>query len=60
MNKKNRPVKVLILSCLYISMGTIGFAYHFRETMPPTRDTRSRLESKESDAWRDGSPLSVN
>jgi hypothetical protein len=33
MNKKNRPVTVLIIAGLYISMGTIGFAYHFREMM---------------------------
>ena len=39
MNKKNRPVNVLILSCLYISMGTIGFAYHFREMMAFQQDS---------------------
>ena len=29
MNRGKRPVSVLILSCLYIAVGTIGFAYHF-------------------------------
>jgi hypothetical protein len=29
MNLGKRPVSVLILSCLYIAVGTIGFAYHF-------------------------------
>jgi hypothetical protein len=33
MNTKKRPVTVLIIAGLYISMGTIGFAYHFREMM---------------------------
>ncbi len=33
MNEKNRPVTVLIIAALYISMGTIGFAYHFRAMM---------------------------
>ena len=31
MNESKRPVKVLLLSCLYIAVGAIGFAYHFRE-----------------------------
>jgi hypothetical protein len=33
MNKKDRPVTVLIVAGLFILMGTIGFAYHFREMM---------------------------
>jgi hypothetical protein len=31
MNATNRPVSVWILSCLYIAVGTIGFAYYFPE-----------------------------
>jgi hypothetical protein len=33
MNKTSRPVTVLIVAGLYILMGAIGFAYHFRELM---------------------------
>jgi hypothetical protein len=33
MNKTGRPVTVLIVAGLYILMGAIGFAYHFRELM---------------------------
>jgi hypothetical protein len=29
MNLHKCPVSILILSCLYIAVGTIGFAYHF-------------------------------
>ena len=29
MNRSERPVSVLIISCLYIAVGTIGFTYHF-------------------------------
>jgi hypothetical protein len=29
MSLANRPLSVLLLSCLYIAVGTIGFAYHF-------------------------------
>jgi hypothetical protein len=31
MNENKRPLPVTILGCLYIVMGTVGFAYHFRE-----------------------------
>jgi hypothetical protein len=31
MNANQRPVTVLILSCLYIAVGAIGFAYHLRD-----------------------------
>lgn len=31
MNLTKRPLPVLILSCLYIAVGTIGFIYHFSE-----------------------------
>ena len=33
MNATRRPVSVWILSCLYIAVGTIGFAYYFPELM---------------------------
>ena len=29
MNLAKRPLSVLVLSCVYIAVGTIGFAYHF-------------------------------
>ena len=31
MNATKRPVSVWILSCLYIAVGTIAFAYYFPE-----------------------------
>jgi hypothetical protein len=31
MSASKRPVSVLILSCLYITVGAVGFAYHFPE-----------------------------
>ncbi len=31
MNSTKRPLPVLILSCLYIAVGTTGFVYHFSE-----------------------------
>jgi uncharacterized membrane protein YhdT len=31
MSARKRPVSVLILSCLYITVGAVGFAYHFPE-----------------------------
>lgn len=33
MNSMKRPLPVLILSCLYIAVGTMGFVYHFSELM---------------------------
>ncbi len=33
MNSNQRPRSVLILACAYISIGAIGFAYHFRELL---------------------------
>jgi len=29
MNLRQRPLSILVLSCLYIAIGTIGFVYHF-------------------------------
>jgi hypothetical protein len=31
MNANKRPISVTILACVYLSVGAIGFAYHFRE-----------------------------
>jgi hypothetical protein len=33
MNSTNRPITVWVLSCLYIAVGAIGFAYHLLELM---------------------------
>lgn len=33
MNTSKRPVSVLILACLYIAVGAIGFVFHFPELM---------------------------
>jgi len=30
---KKRPLPVTILACIYIGVGTVGFAYHLREIM---------------------------
>ena len=39
MNATMRPVSVWILSCLYIAVGTIGFAYYFPELMAHQDDS---------------------
>ena len=39
MNATMRPVSVWILSCLYIAVGTIGFAYYFSELMAHQDDS---------------------
>lgn len=31
MNSNKRPVSVTIVACVYLAVGVIGFAYHFRE-----------------------------
>lgn len=33
MNSNKRPHSVTILACVYLAVGTIGFAYHFRELL---------------------------
>ena len=33
MSAKKRPLSVLVLSCIYIVMGAVGFAYHFQAMM---------------------------
>ena len=32
------PLPVLIFSCLYIGVGTLGFVFHFRESLASPRD----------------------
>jgi hypothetical protein len=39
MNAIKRPVTVLIVSCLYIGVGVVGFAYHFPELVALARDS---------------------
>ena len=31
MTTKPRPISITILACVYIAVGILGFAYHFRE-----------------------------
>src|ERR1700681_1065711 len=31
MNSNKRPLAVTIVACVYLAVGVIGFAYHFRE-----------------------------
>jgi hypothetical protein len=38
-NATKRPVSVSILSCLYIAVGTVGFAYYFPELMAHQDDS---------------------
>lgn len=33
MNLGQRPLSILVVSCLYIAVGTIGFAYHFPRSL---------------------------
>lgn len=33
MSRNKRPLSVTILGCLYLAVGTIGFAYHFTEIL---------------------------
>jgi hypothetical protein len=35
MTWKKRPLSVIIISCVYIVTGAMGFAYHFTEFMAP-------------------------
>lgn len=39
MNATRRPVSVWILSCLYLAVGTIAFAYYFPELMAHQKDS---------------------
>ena len=46
MNAAKRPVSVLILSCVYIGVGVIGFVYYFPELMA-NRDAALWIELTE-------------
>ena len=35
MNSSKRPVSILIIACVYLAVGSIGFAFHFREFLQP-------------------------
>lgn len=35
MNENKRPISILILACLFLALGTIGFIRHFREFSQP-------------------------
>jgi hypothetical protein len=39
MNTPRRPVSVTILACVYLVVGAVGFAYHFRELMSLQQDS---------------------
>ncbi len=39
MNANKRPISVTILACVYLVVGAIGFAYHFRELMSLQQDS---------------------
>ena len=30
---KTRPISITILACVYLMVGTVGFAFHFREIL---------------------------
>lgn len=47
MNLGKRPLSILVLSCLYIAIGTTGFAYHFPRP----------LEFHYEDVWIEGTEL---
>lgn len=35
MNASRRPISVLVIACLYLAVGCIGFVFHFRELRHP-------------------------
>lgn len=35
MNATRRPISVLVIACLYLAVGCIGFVFHFRELRHP-------------------------
>ena len=38
MNANKRPISVTILACVYLAVGALGFAYHFRELLSLQQD----------------------
>ena len=41
MDDIKRPVSILVLACLYIAVGAIGFVFHFRELLERHSDAVS-------------------
>lgn len=41
MNANQRPVSVTIVACVYLAVGAVAFAYHFREMLPLQPDSIS-------------------
>jgi hypothetical protein len=39
MNANKRPVTVLIIACMYIAVGILGFGYHLRELLELQNDS---------------------
>jgi hypothetical protein len=39
MTRSKRPVSILIVACLYLVVGALGFAAHFRELLAGQRDS---------------------
>ena len=39
MNANKRPVIVLIIACVYLAVGVLGFGYHFRELLAWQKDS---------------------
>jgi hypothetical protein len=39
MNSNKRPISITILACVYLAVGAIGFAYHFRELLAFQHDS---------------------
>lgn len=39
MNTRKGPVAVLIIACVYIAVGVLGFGYHFRELLTLQKDS---------------------
>ena len=33
MNDNKRPISILVLACVYIAVGVLGFVFHFRELL---------------------------
>ncbi|HEX6496830.1 MAG TPA: hypothetical protein VF018_15170 [Acidobacteriaceae bacterium] len=38
MNSKKRPIAVTVLACVYLAVGTLGFAAHFHELLARQHD----------------------
>jgi hypothetical protein len=38
-NRNKPPLSVIIIACVYLAVGTLGFAYHFRSLLASRRDS---------------------